>query len=73
MAISKFRSSDNVDFLVGLALEVCIANIGTPEFELVEFRDEGNNANTPERDTTLEYTLSTGTAVRCPSATSRAL
>ena len=50
MLIPKFFSSNDVDLLRRVRLEISIANVGCPEFQVVQFSKKHDHAETAKTD-----------------------
>ena len=55
--IAKSRVTNDVDLLLGLGFEVCVAYVGSPRIELVKLGDEDYKAQAPEGNNSRVYSL----------------
>ena len=50
LEFTELGTSDDVYLLLGVGLKVCISNVGCPGLAVVEFCEEGEDANASELD-----------------------
>jgi len=52
LSVAEFRSSNDVDLLLSVGLNVSITNVSGPDLKVIEFSDKSEKSDTTEGDNT---------------------